>query len=80
MVRYEYDAWGNPISTTGTLAGTIGKRNPFRYRGYYWDEETGLYYVGSRYYDPEIRRFISADDMTILNDEERSLEHSALFP
>ena len=48
--------------------------------GYYWDEETGLYYVGSRYYDPEIRRFISADDMTILNDDERSLEHSALFP
>ena len=36
VVRYEYDAWGNPISTTGTLAGTIGKRNPFRYRGYYF--------------------------------------------
>ena len=65
MVRYEYDAWGNPISTTGTLAGTIGKRNPFRYRGYYWDEETGMYYLESRYYDPEIRRFISADNVVI---------------
>ena len=80
VVQYRYDAWGKPVSTTGSLASTIGKRNPFRYRGYYWDEETGLYYVGSRYYDPEIRRFISADDVTILNDEERSLEHSALFP
>ena len=80
VVQYRYDAWGKPVSTTGSLASTIGKRNPFRYRGYYWDEETGLYYVGSRYYDPEIRRFISADDVTILNDEDRSLEHSALFP
>ena len=65
VVRYEYDAWGNPISTTGTLAGTIGKRNPFRYRGYYWDEETGMYYLESRYYDPEIRQFISADSVVI---------------
>ena len=65
VVRYEYDAWGNPISTTGTLAGTIGKRNPFRYRGYYWDEETGMYYLESRYYDPEIRRFIRADSVVI---------------
>ena len=65
VVRYEYDAWGNPISTTGTLAGTIGKRNPFRYRGYYWDEETGMYYLESRYYDPEIRRFISADSVML---------------
>ena len=65
VVRYEYDAWGNPISTTGTLASTIGKRNPFRYRGYYWDEETGMYYLESRYYDPEIRRFISADNVVI---------------
>ena len=65
VVRYEYDAWANPISTTGTLAGTIGKRNPFRYRGYYWDEETGMYYLESRYYDPEIRQFISADSVVI---------------
>ena len=65
VVRYEYDAWGNPISTTGTLASTIGKRNPFRYRGYYWDEETGMYYLESRYYDPEIRRFISEDSVML---------------
>ena len=48
-------------STTGTLASTIGKLNPFRYRGYFYDDETKLYYVGSRYYDPQIRRWICAD-------------------
>ena len=58
-----YDAWGNPISITGSLANTIGTRNPFRYRGYLYDDETGMYYLQSRYYDPEIRRFISADSI-----------------
>lgn len=53
---------GNTVSITGTLAETVGKKNPFRYRGYYLDAETGLYYVSSRYYDPEIRRWISADN------------------
>ena len=46
VVEYKYDAWGKPLSTTGSLASTIGARNPFRYRGYYYDTETGLYYVG----------------------------------
>ena len=79
VVRYEYDAWGNPISTTGTLAGTIGKRNPFRYRGYYWDEETGMYYLESRYYDPEIRRFISADDVSVLENDRQDLGNSIFY-
>ena len=48
-------------STTGTLASTIGEINPLRYRGYYYDTETSLYYLQSRYYDPESCRFISAD-------------------
>ena len=39
------------------------ERNPFRYRGYYWDRETGFYYLNSRYYDPEVRRFVNADTM-----------------
>ena len=43
VVAYEYDAWGKPLSTTGTLADTLGKRNPFRYRGYVFDEDIGLY-------------------------------------
>ena len=61
VVQYRYDAWGNTVSITGSLASTIGQINPFRYRGYYYDTETGFFYVGSRYYDPEIGRFINAD-------------------
>ena len=49
MVEYGYDAWGNPISKTGSLAATIGALNPFRYRGYVYDEETELYYLRSRF-------------------------------
>ena len=63
MVSYSYDAWGKPISKTGTLATTLGKLNPFRYRGYIFDEETGLYYLRSRYYNPNLCRFINADDV-----------------
>ena len=62
VVTYNYDAWGNILSISGTKASTIGRYNPFRYRGYYYDNETGLYYVSSRYYDPEIGRWINADD------------------
>ena len=65
-VSYTYDAWGKPISKTGTLASTLGTINPFRYRGYVHDEEAGFYYASSRYYDPEISRFINADDTEYL--------------
>ncbi len=61
VVQYSYDAWGKLLSTTGSLASTIGKQNPFRYRGYYYDSESGLYYLNSRYYDPNTGRFISED-------------------
>ena len=61
VVEYVYNAWGNPISKTGSLAATIGTLNPFRYRGYVYDEETGLYYLRSRYYNPVWKRFINAD-------------------
>ena len=54
VVEYIYDAWGKLISTTGTLATTLGADNPFRYRGYYYDTETGLYYLTTRCYDPEV--------------------------
>ena len=63
VVEYVYDAWGYPISKTGTMAATLGTVNPFRYRGYVYDEETGLYYLRSRYYNPEWKRFINADDL-----------------
>lgn len=61
VVEYGYDAWGYPISKTGSLAATIGTLNPFRYRGYVYDEETGLYYLRSRYYNPSWKRFMNAD-------------------
>ena len=61
VASYAYDAWGNLIATYGCTAGTIGYLNPLRYRGYVYDPETGLYYVSSRYYDPEIGRWINAD-------------------
>ena len=61
VVQYSYDAWGNLLSCTGARANTIGKANPIRYRGYVYDEETGFYYLGSRYYNPEMGRFINAD-------------------
>ena len=61
VVEYTYDSWGKLLSTSGSLASTLGKNNPFRYRGYVFDEETGFYYVSSRYYDPEIGRWISPE-------------------
>ena len=61
VVSYLYDAWGAPISITGPMASTLGVQNPIRYRGYYYDTETGLYYINSRYYDPVVGRFINAD-------------------
>ena len=61
VVAYTYDTWGKLLSVTGSLATTIGAQNPFRYRGYYYDNETGFYYLQSRYYDPTTGRFISPD-------------------
>ncbi len=61
VVKYTYDAWGNLLSCTGSRANTIGKTNPLRYRGYVYDEETGLYYLLSRYYNPETGRLLNAD-------------------
>ena len=61
VVQYAYDAWGKLLSVTGSKASTIGQANPIRYRGYYYDNETGFYYLQSRYYDSETGRFINAD-------------------
>ena len=61
VVEYKYDAWGKLLSTTGSLADTLGKRNPFRYRSYIYDEESELYWVKNRYYYPEQYKFINAD-------------------
>ena len=63
VVEYTYDTWGKKVQITGSLASSLGLIQPFRYRGYVYDEETGLYYLQSRYYDPTTDRFISADVM-----------------
>ena len=68
VVQYSYDSWGKLLSVTGSLAETVGKANPFRYRGYYYDSETELYYLNSRYYDPETGRFINLDNQLSSND------------
>ena len=57
VASYEYDAWGNILSQSGSMA----EKNPLRYRGYYYDNETSFYYLQSRYYDPANRRFLNAD-------------------
>ena len=61
--QYTYDAWGNILDSGGDLAAV----NPLRYRGYYYDNETGFYYLQSRYYDPANRRFINADGLISSN-------------
>ena len=61
VVSYVYDAWGAPIGKSGSMAETLGTVQPFRYRGYVFDEETGLYYLRSRYYNPGWGRFVNAD-------------------
>ena len=62
VAEYSYNAWGKVLSATGTMAAI----NPIRYRGYYFDSDSGLYYVSNRYYDSEIGRFFSTDDIDYL--------------
>ncbi len=61
LASYEYDAWDNGTVTSHNANYNIGELNPIRYRGYYYDTDTELYYCASRYYDPEIGRWLNAD-------------------
>ena len=67
VAKYEYDAWGNVLTVSNasnqeiTDPNHIANLNPFRYRSYYYDSESGLYYLMSRYYDPVTHRFVNAD-------------------
>jgi RHS repeat-associated protein len=85
VVAYTYDSWGKQLTCTGSLASTLGVANPLRYRGYIYDEETGLYYLQSRYYNPVLGRFISKDEKTghevqyvgrIKNSDKRRSDHN----
>ena len=67
VVKYKYDAWGKCHTTVvDSTANTIAELPPFRYRGYYYDEEICLYYLQSRYYDASVGRFLNIDDTNIL--------------
>ncbi len=79
IARYVYDSWGKTdkiidgngaviASDTQDVGQQIALQNPIRYRGYYWDSETGLYYLQSRYYDPVVGRFVSADSLVDTSD------------
>ncbi len=68
VVKYKYDPWGAILSSDVLYtADPALALNPFRYKGYVYDEETGWYYLKSRYYDPSIGRFISPDDSSYIN-------------
>ena len=67
VVHYSYDSWGKKVSATDTSDASISTLNPFRYRGYIYDPETELYYLGSRYYDAKLGRFINTDNVSNLD-------------
>ncbi len=73
VARYTYDAWGKVLSITDgngnavTSSTHIANINPIRYRGYYYDTETGWYYLNSRYYDPVVKRWINSDGVNLLS-------------
>ena len=75
VAKYSYDAWGN-CTVTNAAGYAVGDKNPFRYRGYYYDTETGLYYLNSRYYNPEFGRFINADDIGYLGADGSPLSYN----
>lgn len=84
LVEYEYDEWGKLILTRADNQSneSIANINPIRYRGYYYDTETGYYYLQSRYYDPGLGRFISADDFAyvmLVENSQSMLTHIALI-
>ena len=64
---YSYDPYGNILSISDTSSNSPLVINPFRYKGYYYDIETGLYYLKTRYYNPLWGRFISPDNVKYLN-------------
>ena len=66
-VKYLYDAWGNCTISSETTDYVVANANPIRYRGYYYDDDTGLYYCNARYYSPKWRRFISPDSTSYLD-------------
>ena len=79
VVRYQYNSWGKVTSTQDTSGVSLATLNPFRYRKYVYDPETGLYCLGSRYYDPEVGRFVNADDTDVIFAKPQELYNKNLY-
>ena len=74
VAKYSYDAWGVCTISQDVSDCGIANVNPFRYRGYYYDAEIGLYYLQSRYYNPTVGRFVNSDAMEWLGTDEKIIE------
>ena len=79
VVRYQYNSWGKATSSEDTSGVSLATLNPFRYRKYVYDPETGLYCLGSRYYDLEVGRFVNADDTDVIFAKPQELYHKNLY-
>lgn len=79
VVNYSYDAWGKQTGLTDTSGENIGKLNPFRYRAYCYDDDTKLYVTASRYYDPELCRFLCADNFDVVIEKMFSMNGKNLY-
>ena len=81
VVRYYYDAWGKLLQTevSDSAYNDIAEKNPLRYRGYVYDAETGFYYLSGRYYNPDICRFVSIDDIELIRDNGKGLAEKNQF-
>ena len=79
VVVYRYDAWGEVLVSSDASGFGLSQINPLRYRGYYYDQETGLYYLQTRYYDPKVRRFLNADDASVLTKDPEQLMEKNLY-
>ena len=78
-IRYQYDSWGKVTSSEDTSGVSLATLNPFCYRKYVFNQETGLYCLGSRYYDPEVGRFVNADDFETLTYQMDSVQGKNLY-
>ena len=79
VVRYQYNSWGKVTSSEDTSGVSLATLNPFCYRKYVYDSETGLYCLGSRYYDPEVGRFVNADDTDVIFAKPQELGSKNLY-
>ncbi len=79
LVSYSYDPWGKILKINDTSSTNLSTINHMLYKGYYYDEESNMYYIGHRYYNPEIRRFMSMDDLEYISQNGTNELYANLF-